>query len=150
MNGRELTILCGVLACLFSVVSLVAAFLRAARKNRQPRQDALLAALNDPGLDATTRAELLRALAREHRTLGSSIANGLRNPTTWRVLWFGAGWLLTLLAGMAVAMHALDIARLGSEELPVAMILATAGFGMLSLPLAWRELTRRERVADPR
>ncbi len=120
----------------------------ASRKDK--RLDALLEAVRDPSLDAATRAELLRALARDHQSLGSRLVQFVTNPTHWRMVWFGVGWLVMLMAGMPLALHAADAISLSHHALPSLATTAMAGFAMITLPMAWRELSRRERATQHR
>jgi hypothetical protein len=58
--------------------------------------------------------------------------------------------MLMLLAGLREVLHAANFISLSPYELPSLATTAMAGFAMITLPLAWRELTRRERAADHR
>jgi hypothetical protein len=143
MNGRELVIF---LACLACAVSAMMAFAHRKKDSeaRERRLDAMLAALNDPGLDAPTRAELLRAIARDHLGFGGRLWALVSNPVLWRVLWFSAGWLILVMAGTALTLEVIEITHFGGVE--PAMFFAL-GFAMVTLPLAWREVSRRDTAA---
>lgn len=148
MNGREFLILCGVGSCIAMVLSFLSARHRRGSELRMRRFDVLLEALRDPGLDAATRAELLRAVAREHVGVLGWIWQRVQDPMLWRVLWFGAGWMTMLLSGAALATYAFRLGMVRSNDVPPIVMLMTLGFGMLTLPLALRELMRRERATS--
>ncbi len=140
MNGRELVIFLACLACAASVI-MAFAYRKKDGDARERRLDAMLTALNDPGLDATTRADLLRAIARDHLGFGGRLWALLSNPVLWRVLWFSAGWLILVLSGTMLLLEVIEMTHFGGV-LP-AMYFAL-GFAMVTLPMAWREVARRE------
>lgn len=146
MNVRDLTALLGFCGLLFVLWAIFAAHRREAVA-KQRRLDALLGALGDPAVDPATRAELLRTLAREHRGFGGWLRDRLGNPRLWRVLWFSAGWILLVFAATMLALHVAGIARLSAEGLPSAFLALAGGFAIVTLPMAWREVARRERAA---
>lgn len=150
MNGREFAILLGLLACAISSIIFVVHAQKGATSLRQRRLDALLEALRDPGLDPATKADLLRALANDHLGLLGWVRQKLANPVVWRVLWVSAGWMMLVIAGAALLGHALGVALLREQELPPVIGIAAFGFGMVTLPLAWREVLNRERAVSPR
>lgn len=142
MNGREVLLFSMFASFLVVVAALV--FLRAkgGATIARRRLDLIEQALRDPSTDAATRALLLRSLAREHSSgFTAWLWAGARNPTVWRTLWFGTGWILFLVFGGALAAASMGLLRFPRVEdvLPVAI----AGFAMITLPTALRELTRR-------
>jgi hypothetical protein len=113
------------------------------RRLRVRRFEVLAESLRDPTLDPTTRAELLRAIARDHRGAAGWLAQRLQSPALWRTLWFGAGWFGLLINGALLVMALTRVSPWYRHLEPIVMALVCS-FGMLTLPLALRELTRRE------
>lgn len=148
MNAREFLILCGVGSCLAMLLSFLSAQRRRGAELRMRRFDVLVEALRDPSLDVATRADLLRAIARDHVGVFGWIWQRLQSPTLWRVLWFGAGWMTMLLSGAALATYAFRLGTVRTNDLSAIVMTMTLGFGMLTLPLALRELMRRERATS--
>lgn len=146
MNVRDLTTLLGFCGLLFVLWAIIAANRRDAAA-KQRRLDALLGALTDPALDPAMRAELLRTLARDHRGFGGWLWDRLSNPMLWRVLWFAAGWILMVFAAAMLALHGFGLAWLSPNGLRDAFLALAAGFAIVTLPMAWREVARRERTA---
>jgi hypothetical protein len=146
MNLRDLTSLLGLCGLLFVLWAIFAANRREAAA-KQRRLDALLGALGDPAVDPATRAELLRTLAREHRGFRGWLWDKVGNPVLWRMLWFSAGWILMVFAATMLALHVAGIARLSSDGLPSAFLALAGGFAIVTLPMARREVARRERAA---
>ncbi len=145
MSGREYAMLFGFGGCLMALLVFLANAHKQATSLRTHRFDALMAALRDPATNPVTRDELLRALVRDHHGSLGFLWQRLRNPATWRTLWFSIGWLLFIVGGSFFAFGALGVID-GvdrSSVLPVGVL----GFAMLTLPLALRELTRRDRRA---
>lgn len=150
MNGRELMFSMMGVGLLITVLSLLAGWRKRAMELSAQRFDLLAEALRDPTLDAATRAELLRSLARSQRGVFGWLWDQVQKPVVWRVLWFGSGWLTMLLAGAALGLHAAGIARLRSYDLQPVIMITVLGFGMVTLPLALRELLRRDRLLGER
>lgn len=150
MNGREFVMILIFGGMLVAGVVLLAAWRKRVMDASTRRFELLAEALRDPQLDPGTRAELLRALARGERGVLGWIWQRLQNPMLWRVLWFGSGWLTMLLSGAALGMHAVGLLLLRSQEVPPVVMAAVLGFGMVTMPLALRELLRRDRVAAER
>lgn len=150
MNSREFLILLGCFACAMSCLMFLAHARKGAASLRQRRLDALLEAVRDPGLDPATKADLLRALANDHLGLLGWVRQKLANPVVWRVLWVSVGWMMLVIAGAGLLGHALGFALLREQELPTVVGMTAVGFGMVTLPLAWREVLSRERVVSPR
>ena len=148
MNTREL------LVALPAVVGFFVVLLALIQRSRQGhgmhvrRFDLLVEALRDPALDPATRAELLRAVARQHTGIFGTLWHWLQQPMLWKVLWFGAGWMTMLLSGAALLTYAMGMNMVRSYELPAAVMSCALGFAMLTLPLALRELLRREQTAS--
>lgn len=145
MNGRELLMICAFGSLFVVFLSWLATRHKRHHDERMRRFDVIVEALRDPGLDAATRAELLRAIARQHQGALGWIWARLQAPMLWKVLWFGAGWMTMLLSGAALATHALGMNMIRSYDLAPITMIAVVGFGMVTLPLALRELLRRER-----
>ncbi|MBL8753195.1 MAG: hypothetical protein JNK15_07830 [Planctomycetes bacterium] len=147
MNGRELVVLLACLACATGAILFVVHQMRGPGSQHRRRFDALVASLQDPALDPNTRAEVLRALARDHAGWGGRLWAKLSQPVLWKALWFGAGWFLFVLAGTALAMHATRIVE-AWQMVPMLTMLTAVGFAMVSMPMAWREATRRSHAGD--
>jgi hypothetical protein len=115
------------------------------------RLELIAEALRAPTLDAAARTELLRVLANQQEGIVGWIWRRLQNPTVWKVLWFGCGWLAMLLSGAALLIHAFSSSfgwsPINRYDLPGFVMATVAGFAMVTLPLALRELLRRERAA---
>lgn len=106
-------------------------------------------ALAHPQLDLATREELLRVLARDHAGLLGALSRLLRDPRSWRVLWYGAGWLMFVIGGCMLGARALWPSLVPGFDVRDFVALTIAGFAMLSLPLALQELTRRHHASAP-
>jgi hypothetical protein len=145
MNPREMLLVMSACAVAFVLIAVVAAGRRRQTDLRRQRLDVLAAALRDPTIDAATRGELARALLREQRGAIGWLWHQLQKPILWRVLWFGTGWIALILSATVVAMASAGWMR-GVDRTAVLLVLA-ASFAMVTLPLALRELLRRERVA---
>jgi hypothetical protein len=144
MNGRELVLICGFVGCAITFFAMLSARHKRRVEFRTRRLDLLAEALRDPNLDAGTRSELLRALAREHGGISAWFWQRLQQPMLWRVLWFGGGWMTMLLGGTALLTYAMRMGMVRSYDLPGIVMLTALGFGMVTLPLALRELLRRD------
>jgi hypothetical protein len=129
------------------VVKRLAAWHAGNQQLRTRRLDVIAEALRDPSVDAATRAELLRSIAREHHGVAGWLWQRLQQPAVWRVLWFGSGWMTMLLCGALLALDGLRLLRIDEVGIAIAGVVA---FGMVTLPLALRELTRREQSAAGR
>jgi hypothetical protein len=134
-----------VVVCVGGVIVLkrLAAWHGDSRKLRARRFDLLAESLRDPSLDQATRAELLRTIARDHHGVAGWLWQRLQSPVLWRTLWFGTGWMGLLLSGAYLAMGVSGAWGWRWHAVPGVMALVFA-FGMLTLPLALRELARRE------
>jgi len=143
MNARELAVFLACLGCAISCVMLIN-WRKRDVAGRVQRLDAMLAALRDPALDAATRAELLRAIAHDHLGWFGQVWTRVANPQVWRVLWFSAGWITLVLAGTALILEVLEVTHYGGEA---PAIFVALGFAMVTLPMAWREVARRDSVA---
>lgn len=113
--------------------------------NQRRRLDLIEQGLRDPSLDPTTRAELLRSLARDEQLCGGSILRFVASPTPWRYLWFGAAWFLFVLGGSLLASEKLNLTNIRDTHMLVIMLVS--GFAMLTMPAALRELARRSGTA---
>ena len=147
MNVREFVLVCVVGSFVFAVLSWFASRHKRAMELRNRRFELLAESLRDPNLEAGTRAEILRALARDHQGFRGWLWQRLQNPMVWRVLWFGSGWITMLISGAVLVMHATRLSRLDNYDVPPTVVCAVIGFAMVTLPLALRELLRRDRVA---
>ena len=68
----------------------------------------------------------------------------LQQPMLWRVLWFGGGWMTMLMGGAALGTYAMRMGMVRSYDVPAIVMLTALGFGMVTLPLALREMLRRD------
>ena len=142
MNGRELALI--FVCCVIAFIVLVSKGDKHRVAFRTRRLDLLAEGLRNPNLDAGTRAELLRALAREHGGFSGWVWQRLQQPMLWRVLWFGGGWMTMLMGGTALATYAMRMGMVSSYDVPAIVMLTALGFGMVTLPLALREMLRRD------
>lgn len=110
------------------------------------RLQVLAESLRQPQLDEDVRKQVAELLAAEHRLAGSWRRNG-----GWlgalQAITLGVGWLALVVGGSYSAIAWLS-------GLPVQMgdpaILATAaGFGLVTLPAALREMLGRRQVVSP-
>lgn len=151
MSRQQFVLFCIAAGALVAIVLSLLSWLGERNKRaaalRTRRMDLLAEALRDPSLDAGTRAELLRALALDQQGALRWLWTGLRSLTVWKALWVGSGWIIMCTTGAIWAMALMGANGIPSRNLPPLVAMCAAGFGMVSLPLAWRELTRRERVA---
>jgi len=147
MNTRELLVAFPAVIGFFVVLLALIQRSRSGQSLHTRRFDLMVEALRDPALDPATRAELLRAIARRHSGLFGTMWHWLQQPMLWKVLWFGAGWLTMLLSGAALLTHALGMSMVRTHDLPPVVMMCALGFAMLTLPLALRELLRREQTA---
>jgi hypothetical protein len=137
--------------CMLSAMGKQASSSRRHRQELRTRRLELLAdALREPGLDAATRADILRALANERHGFGGWLWRQLQRPMLWKALWFGTGWMTMLIAGAAVVAQLAGAEVVHRWDMPALVLTAVSGFGMVTLPLALRELLRRERSPQPR
>ena len=150
MNGREFALFCGAASCVIAFFVLLSTRQKRRADYRTRRLDLMAEALRDPNLDAGTRSELLRALAREQGGFPAWLWQRLQQPMLWRVLWFGGGWMTMLLGGTALLTYAMRMGIVRSMDLPAVVMLTAIGFGMVTLPLALRELLRRDGTVPSR
>lgn len=149
MNGRDFALLLSFVGFFAVIVSIVLG--AAARRRRsvevdQRRLDLIEKGLQDPTLDAATRAHLLRSLADERIEVTGTLWRFVTGATFWRGLWFGTGWMIFVVGTGLLVAEALDFTR-GLNE-PITIATTLLGFAMLTLPLGLRELqARRERTA---
>ena len=129
-----------VVAAVAGVIALYSMWQKQRKEERRERSELLRTALQHPQLDERTRAELLRAIAREQQ-----IAPRLVGIV--RTVWFAIGWLMFVGGGGALLLDAIGIVRTDDD---VAAGFAIAGFAVLSLPLGLRELQRRDHAANER
>ena len=131
------------------LVPLIIVLLRAGKNQHQlrvQRLQVLQDALEHPALDERTRAELTRVLAddyrRKHGPVGERFGRLLR---AGQVVMLALGWLL-LIGGISFWIWA-ENDMFGPHE-GVGIVATVAGFALLTLPLAMRELLgRRDRNA---
>lgn len=147
MNVREMLVAFPAVIGFFAVLLALLHRGRNSQALHMRRFDLMVEALRDPALDPSTRAELLRAIARQHTGLIGTMWHWLQQPMLWKVLWFGAGWLTMLLSGAALLTHAMGMTMVRTYDLPPVVMSCALGFAMLTLPLALRELLRREQTA---
>lgn len=134
MNARELALFGLMLAFFGMLLAWASAQARQRFQLRKQRLDVLQQALQHGALDELTRAELVRVLAREHE----------RSWNPWKVVravWFGSGWSAFIVAGGMLLASAARIVR--GVDVPIVLPIALVGFAMVTLPLAWNELTFR-------
>lgn len=129
------------------VVVIVAVLSGVARRRRRidlerRRLELIEEGLRDPSLDAATRAELLRSLVHGNDTCQGLAWRLVRNPATWRVLWFGSAWIVFIVSSGILIAEASGLFRIHA---PIEVFLPSAalGFAMLTLPTGLRELNRR-------
>lgn len=141
-DEEAFVIIAVVLGSIGGAIAIFALWQKERRARRQERYELLRTALQQPQLDELTRAELLRAFAREQAT------NLPRLFGVVRTVWFAIGWLMLVGGGATLLLDAIDVMRVWEAGAACIMV---AGFVMLSLPLGLREFNRRERaVADQR
>lgn len=142
LRGEEIVML--VLALV--AVGTVAGWLKRSQDLGRERLRVVEKALQHPDLDAVTRSELLRLLARGvNERWDERLA---RYVPLLRTLWLGASWVVFVgsiaFAGLFAATNAPEYAwRVGGG-------FAVVGFLGLTLPTAIREFTRHDRVSSPR
>ncbi len=105
---------------------------------RSQRMKLIEKAIDSGRVDEETKRALFRALTPDNewlRSLTTQIKGTARN------LLFVAGWV-TMFAGIGV-WAASETFRWGREDSAGGMIAAIVGFGLVTLPLAMRELSRR-------
>lgn len=148
MNGRDFALLLSFVGFFAVIVSIVLG--AAARRRRsvevdQRRLDLIEKGLQDPTLDAATRAHLLRSLADERIEVTGTLWRFVTGATFWRGLWFGTGWMIFVVGTGLLVAEALDFTH-GLNQ-PITIATTLLGFAMLTLPLGLRELqARRERT----
>lgn len=146
MNVREMALGLFLIAGVASFVMLLLHLRRGGDSLRHRRSSAMLDALGDAQLDPATRAELLRAIAHEHVGFFGRLTDKLQQPVVWRAIWFGIGWFLMILAGAGLVVS--RYVTYATHEVPRLLMFTAIGFAMVSMPMAWRELTRRAAEHD--
>jgi hypothetical protein len=144
MRANEIVAVAALLGCVVALVALarfVAWLVRRRGERESRRLDLLAAALQDPTLDPATRAELLRAIARGEQGLLGWMWQRLQQPALWRALWSGTAWMGFVISGAALALGVGGV--LGRWNADAVALSAAFFFGMLTLPLALRELAQR-------
>lgn len=134
MDARSMAFLFGVLGFVWGLIALLTARKGDALERR--RLDVLEKALAHPALDDATRAELLRAVAREHGAAPLS----RRLMPAGRAVWYGIGWMLFVVGGCMLVAHSTGLLSVDLQFFVPATI---AGFAALTLPMALGELARR-------
>jgi hypothetical protein len=129
------------------VIKRLAVWSGGGQRLRARRLDVIADALRDPTVDPATRAELLRALARDHHGVAGRVWQRLQQPAVWRALWFGAGWIGLLVCSALLALYGMRMVRVDPTDVAITGVVA---FAMVTLPLALRELARHEHAASRR
>ena len=106
------------------------------------RLQALQDALRHPQLDEETRRHVLTVLGREQS--GVTMAMLLRGVY---ITFLSVAWLMFFAGGVCWILSELQDWNWRDQE--PAMVATIAGFALLTLPVAVRELLRRERVNSP-
>ncbi len=109
---------------------------------RLVRLQALQEALRHPQLDEETRRNVLAVLGREHS--GVTMAMFLRGVY---ITFLGAAWLTFFTGGIFWIFGTFQ--HWGWRDVEPAMVATIVGFALLTLPVAVRELLRRERGTSP-
>lgn len=129
--------LCG---CVIALLVLVASFSRHLESRKSQRYAMLQQALSHPQLDAETRNQILRVLAKEH---SGGWVRFLFTIAFWERLIFAAGWLMLLLFGGRWA--GAQMGFFSYFQMDFMLIMALLGLAMMSLPIAMHEFIRRTR-----
>jgi hypothetical protein len=148
MNPTASSMVLGVMTVSCGLVALLVATSRS-RSLQNRRLDVLERALAHPQLDSPTREELLRLLARDGVGLFGAVSRLLRNPQFWRVIWYGAAWLMFVVGGCMFGARVLSPSLMPGSSVSDFLQVAIIGFAMLSLPLALQELSRRHHASAP-
>lgn len=107
---------------------------------RMQRLQLLQEALRHPQLDEGTRRRVLEVLGSEHPRLPMAVL--LR---AGYIAFLCIAWLMFFAGGVAWILS--EVQNWGWREEEPAMVATIAGFALLTLPMAVRELLRRERSA---
>jgi len=130
----------------FFIVIIKMALNYAHRANRLKTIDKVVAAGN---IDENTRRSILDALAEDARRQGELWQQIVRNaPRIARGILFVCGWLTLVIGGGCWGAMAL-FGNASPYDIQGAMIATFIGFGLVSLPLAMRELDGRRAEARP-
>jgi hypothetical protein len=147
---REMLLFSSTICVALIVMGLLVHRQRSLLTLRLRRLETLTEALRDPNLDAATRADLLRTVAREHDGgLGRWLLAHLQRRDLWRGLWFGAGWLMFVIGALMSMASLVDAVDLGRDS-EVVFAMSAIGFAMITLPLGLREVMRRDGAAQTR
>lgn len=111
-------------------------------EQKMKRLDVLQEALRHPSLGDDTRADLVRLLSEEHRREAKPLMRWVRSG--WRlghVLLLAVSWLL--MVGGAASWGIGRLSGWSSYSLQPSIYTAVAGFVLMTLPIALREMLRR-------
>jgi len=149
MDVRAFMMLFATVALLAAVGGIVVWLTSRSRADslRRRRLDLLEQSLQHPTLDDTTRTELLRLLADEHRRARPFFERLVQHTQLWRTLWLTAGWFLFVIAACMLGAEWLDLTRGVEKGFAVPMLIL--GFAMLTLPAVLRELDARRNRTSP-
>lgn len=145
MRSDDIAAIGVLVVVLSSTVALVGPWLKRRSRLQQQRLDILQESLQHPTLDAETRRQILRVVAREHE---ASALSFLGRASFWQKLVFGGGWLaFVFCGGMALLSWSGLIRRHIADE---AVVCSLVGLAIASVPIAMRELTARRPEANAR
>ena len=111
-------------------------------EQKMKRLEVLQEALRHPSLGDGTRADLVRLLSEEHRREAKPLLRWVRSG--WRlghVLLLAVSWLL--MVGGAASWGIGRLSGWNSYSLQPSIYVAVAGFVLMTLPIALREMLRR-------
>ncbi|MBM4060938.1 MAG: hypothetical protein FJ265_07555 [Planctomycetes bacterium] len=143
MNVREMTLVfCFGLPVIALIVGLLVARSGRGHALRMKRLQVLQEALRHPQLDDATRRELLAVLGQEHRRGSAG-----RLARFGYAAFLGVSWLMFVAGGAGwIYSEFVDLRWRDAEPF---IVLTIAGFALLTLPVAVRELLGRGRTPSP-
>jgi hypothetical protein len=141
MRDEEAFLLFG-LPCLLLVGSILIPRARRVHEQKMKRLQVLQDALRHPSLDEVTRSELVRLLTEEHRQQVQPLTRWVRSWShVGYVALLAASWLLMM--GGAASWLVGRLSGWPSYSLQSSIFAAVAGFVLITLPIALREMLRR-------
>ncbi|MGE3171581.1 MAG: hypothetical protein AB7O97_03080 [Planctomycetota bacterium] len=111
--------------------------------HRQNRLKTIQKALDAGNIDETTRRTLIEAISADAQQSAALWRNITQNVGRWaRIAVFVVGWLLFTVGGAVLAIM-LTFDSANRYEVQSAMVATAIGFGLVTLPLALREMGAR-------